>query len=191
MQIVLRSVAAVIVMVFSLGLASANAATVISPSGVTNVKVGSVLYDVAFVNGSCSSVFGGCNELSDFDFATQEASDAAMNVLRDILNAAAKFYPDFSPNGCTYYATCVVITPYANVEPQKQYFLASVITGRMNQAWSSGSYFSYVEASDTFETFARWTAVAPVPVPVPASGILLAAGLGGFAALSRRKARSA
>ena len=58
--------------------------------GATGVDVNGSLFDVSFVNGSCNSLYGGCNEVTDFVFTSQTMADAAgAALLSQVLNGAA------------------------------------------------------------------------------------------------------
>ncbi len=56
-----------------MGMAGTANAVVLNVSdgqflGATGVDVGGTLYDVTFVDGTCITLFDGCNEIADFDF---------------------------------------------------------------------------------------------------------------------------
>ena len=46
-------------------------------TGATGVDVGGTLYDVELLDGSCVSVFSGCDDVSDFAFQTEAEANAA------------------------------------------------------------------------------------------------------------------
>lgn len=52
-------------------------------TGANGVDVGGTLYDVRFVDGTCSSVFSGCDSDSDFTFATTADAFVASRALLD------------------------------------------------------------------------------------------------------------
>lgn len=52
-------------------------------TGATGVDVGGSFYDVTFLDGSCFSLFGGCDETTDFFFQTQSDAVAAAQALLD------------------------------------------------------------------------------------------------------------
>src|SRR4051794_29243093 len=67
--------------------APAAAATLVIDSttakvtGATRVIVNGTSYDVNFLDGTCSYVFGGCDSTSDFDFTSDAAAAAAGEAL--------------------------------------------------------------------------------------------------------------
>jgi hypothetical protein len=52
-------------------------------TGAKNVDVGGTLYDVNFVDGSCASIYNGCDEITDFDFQNPSDGAAAAQALLD------------------------------------------------------------------------------------------------------------
>lgn len=65
--------------------------------GATNVLVGGSLYDVSFRDGTCLSLFDGCNEASDFTFQSAIAADAASAALLVQIFGAGDIY-DTNPS---------------------------------------------------------------------------------------------
>ena len=67
--------------------ASANAASLIVSGGIlqgaTGVNVDGTLYDVAFRDGTCTALFSGCDEGSDFAFSTYDSAGLAGQALLD------------------------------------------------------------------------------------------------------------
>jgi hypothetical protein len=109
------------------GLApSVNAATLNVVDGIlvgaSNVDVAGDLYDVMFVDGSCATLFNGCDDPFDFDFTTHVSAELATQALFDqvFLDGGAGFF-DSNPHltaGCTgTTAECRVYVPY-RLEPQ-------------------------------------------------------------------------
>lgn len=89
--------------------------------GATGVTVGSNLYDVNFVDGTCASAFGAC-DAAHFLFAdSAEATLAGLALLNSVFLDSAQGLFDSIPvltNGCpgvftvSEGGTCVVLTPY-------------------------------------------------------------------------------
>src|SRR6476646_4971763 len=52
-------------------------------TGATSVDVNGTLYDVEFLDGSCITVFGGCDSVSDLAFNTDGDASAAAQALLD------------------------------------------------------------------------------------------------------------
>jgi hypothetical protein len=173
------------------GAPPAQAATV-TPSGVKNLEVvfagGSKLYDVAFGDGTCIALFDGCDANSDFPFPDADLR-VAMQALADVLNAGFTFGSGFRPAGCTASGNCAVLTPSFLIGPD---VVGSAIVGFISVNWTVTGFVLSLDDDTTSipnGTYATWTEVAPIPLP--ASGVLMVAGLAGLAALRRRARRAA
>ena len=75
-------------MVVAMAVSPASAATLIVDGagrliGAADVDVGGTLYDVEFADGSCTSLFDGCDSIDDFTFVTQAEATAAAQALLD------------------------------------------------------------------------------------------------------------
>lgn len=54
-------------------------------TGATDIDIDGTLYDVLFLDGSCASLYDGCDEVSDFNFTTEaEAVDASLALLEQV-----------------------------------------------------------------------------------------------------------
>lgn len=153
--------------------------------GAFDVDVGGDLYDVAFVDGTCTAVFTGCNAASDFAFQTAaDAADAAQALLDQVfLDGGLAF--DSNPaltDGCTAPGLCGAYTPFAtdgilvNVRSAANDFAE---VGDVVQAINP-----FVTADTSTFTAGVWAVWTPVPEPTTAS--LLAIGLAGLASRRRR-----
>lgn len=154
--------------------------------GASGVDVGGTLYDVEFVDGSCVSLFSGCDSNSDFQFTSYSAGLAASQALLDsvfVRVAAGDFdaFPSLT-RGCSYAVQCIVRTP-TNLNPFNSAFVEGAVAlnwwGTLTDPAPSGLEVSINEDTGAFDTFgmhawARWTRAAPVPVP----GTLALLGLG-------------
>ena len=83
-------------------------------TGAKNVDVGGTLYDVAFTDGTCDSLFSGCT-ISGFTFKTELAAKTAGQALLDqVFIDGSQGMFDTSPltNGCTDSLVCTAIIPY-------------------------------------------------------------------------------
>jgi hypothetical protein len=85
-------------------------------TGAKGVNVGGTLYDVTFEDGTCISIFSGCDAPSDFAFNTGAAATQAGNALLDqvFIDVAPHFF-DSQPektSGCTNAGVCRVFIPY-------------------------------------------------------------------------------
>jgi hypothetical protein len=90
-------------------------------TGATGVDVDGTLYDVQFVDGTCTGLFNGCNDASDFPFSTQAATNKAAQALMDqvFLNGPLgdfDTHPELT-QGCSDRNLCAVETPYNAFTP--------------------------------------------------------------------------
>lgn len=85
-------------------------------TGATNVSIGGDFYDVQFVDGSCNSLFNGCNA-SAFTFTTEATAMAASRALLDqvFVDGPAGNFDSVTNKiaGCTYAGRCIAIVPFA------------------------------------------------------------------------------
>lgn len=88
--------------------------------GAKNVLVDGTLYDVAFLDGTCFTLFNGCDDNSDFTFTTAADAELASQALLDLVfidqNGVNQEW-DSNPsltNGCPdpIVIFCLTITPY-------------------------------------------------------------------------------
>lgn len=83
--------------------------------GASGVVIKDKSYDVSFVDGSCNSLFGGCNK-SLFTFSSyQEANTAALALSTQVFidSPLGNFDSQANlTNGCQDPAYCAILTPY-------------------------------------------------------------------------------
>jgi hypothetical protein len=172
--------------------------------GATGVSVGGVSYDVSFLDGTCVSIFNGCDSASDFMFQTAEsallASSALMNsVFVDGPLGSFDTSPWLVPVTAGIFAFGEAYTPF-DVAPDGSFVR---ISSAFNDTFVDGSAFNgdrvfpaFDGSSSIFDTtgqpqfWAVWalspTSVSPSVVPVPASALLLLSALGALVAVGRR-----
>ncbi|KPF43210.1 hypothetical protein D621_19685 [beta proteobacterium AAP51] len=171
----------------------ANAATVITDAtglllGAKGVTVSGALYDVQFVDGTYSEVYGASSPL----FTTLSDGLAAMNaILYEVVQSPGPRDYEFQPewvNGCQFGSQlCRFVTPYFDETQGAVWF-------------SIGENYPWLKAADEVYTlpvvpqfgsgdwvWARWT-VASATVPEP-SGLSLALVALAAAMMARRRAK--
>lgn len=153
-------------------------------TGAIGVDVGGSLYDVSFVDGTCTSVFGVCDQ-SHFDFTNELVAYAAAQALQDqvwVDGPAGNFdsHPDLT-NGCTDVNECFAIIPYAFTYLYLNY--DATVAQNFNPLFPSDYLvggFSFAPGYDVQPmanvVFATFTP-SPVAVPLPPTILLFGAGL--------------
>ena len=143
--------------------------------GAFGVDVGGTLYDVEFVDGTCTDLFAGCDEAADFTFTTMTdaglASAALQNqVFLDAAEGAFDTVPELTA-GCASndFLTCRVTTPVARSfdfsgNPRTTVTVVSISNGtsELNDRAPSGHAELVTDGmGDTgggdFRVYARWS----------------------------------
>ena len=102
---------------FAIPTAPAIAATLIIDesgklTGATDVNVLGTVYDVVFLDGTCVSVFNGCDDPEDFAFSnSRDAGLAALALLDQVLVGPFDDSPALT-SGCTDPLRCSVWIPF-------------------------------------------------------------------------------
>jgi hypothetical protein len=160
--------------------------------GATGVVISGLgTYDVSFEDGSCASVFSGCDELSDFGFSSVDQTiSAGQALLEQVFVDSELGLFDSMPaliRGCEDENKCIALIP--NKLTESWVFSQNII----NSATESGDKVSFssnlgfeqsiIGRSNT--TFAVFTQV--MHVPTPASALLFGFALIALVSFKRKK----
>ncbi|MEH6405387.1 MAG: hypothetical protein V7750_18590 [Sneathiella sp.] len=170
--------------------------------GATGVNVGGTLYDVEFLDGTCASVFGGCDSLADFQFNTLAGANAASQALFDQVLLGAFDTDSEKTRGITNTYVGALVTPY---EFFTSFGQIKVNTSRAQNfsdpnnandyVLSGGSAIVYLFEDLTDQTaaaWAKWTIsgdTLPSAVPIPAALPLFGAGIAAMGFFGWRRKR--
>lgn len=197
----LKTVAAAFAVGAALATSPAQAATLLVDDsgillGATGLDIDGTFYDVSFQQGSCVSLFSGCDEATDFDFTTADGAVAAALALLESVFVNDPL-GDFDDDPALTFGISTtdmgsVYIPYERILGFT--YLGVIVT---NGGAGSVDSFGLVNPDPRSSTlnngevvFARFFLSAapppPAPVPVPAGGLLLLAGLAGLAVCRRR-----
>jgi hypothetical protein len=136
--------------------------------GATDVLVDGTLYDVNFVEGSCASVWTGCDEASDFVWQNKEVALLSVVALMEQVFTNSYDVDPSLTNGCSHSGICNIWGTYWN-----DYQNAAYRSRFMNYDVESSDaavvdgvqyYLSFDSSSWNTDVNARW-AVAEVPEP--------------------------
>ena len=162
--------------------------------GANGVSVGSTLYNVQFLDGTCAALYTGCDAVADFTFQDLTSVQAASQALLDqvLLNQVPLGNFDTEPhltNGCTDNTLCNIATPYG-LFPATQFtlqYIAQNTTHPLNDfIFSDFGNVTFDSSPVSIFTYAVWSP-APTSVPEPSTAVLLISGLLGLGGYEWRR----
>jgi hypothetical protein len=195
----LRILAGALAVSFSLSGAPALAATQIvdgggNLTGATGVLINGSVYTVDFVDGTCSSVFGGssaaCDSTSNLAFTNFTDAETAAQALLDQVfldTGLGQFDSNYTlTNGCATNSAqaCYAKIPYAAGLSANA--INSNTTDSVNLALTSTGNTS----TDNQFVYARFTLTGSVPEPSTWAMMLVGFGALGFAMRRQRSAKA-
>ena len=171
--------------------------------GASNVLVDGLYYDVEFVDGTCSDLFSGCDDLSDFTFNTSTSALAAANALLDqvLIDATAVHLFDSFPqatNGIEYssWGHVLVAFGFESSPPGQNSLLGYSATNNeleeLDEVFLAQLGYTGMQYQDTgtMSFAAEWAYSRWSVVPEPSTVLLVGFGLAGLAGQGRRRNRS-
>ena len=172
--------------------------------GASDVNVNGVLYDVAFMDGSCIDLFNGCDQNSDFTFSSPDndgilARLASTALLEQVFLDSSLGAFDSTPNltdGCTHSTTCNIFTPIITNGSVSGAGLTSIITSNRNlfdvpaildgrSILFDSTLPSNIRPDLDAAVYAVWS--PGTVVPIPGSLILFVSGFLGLIGVSKRR----
>nr|MBL8412069.1 VPLPA-CTERM sorting domain-containing protein [Dechloromonas sp.] len=165
-------------------------------AGARNSLVEGNFYDVSFVDGTCASVFSGCDSPSDFQFQDSFYASAATQALFN--HVLTGIYDSDPPRtvGCSFGLACLVTTPFS-VSPNSDSLLW-VIAMNGEDIRVADSIESSGNARRSLLDFtneiayvwAVWSPADRATVPEPASLGLVLGALAVLGAHARRQSQA-
>jgi hypothetical protein len=181
-----------------MGVAGTAGAAVLNVSGgqllgAHNVDVLGTLYDVTFLDGTCSDVFNGCDEQSDFIFSDQTTATAAGQALLDqvFIDTGLGSFDSF-PNltaGCPGGYVCDVYIPFVITSSGGHMDVYAENYSAANGSPDISNCCNNAGSTYPTDSVSVWGVFAPAVVPIPPAALLFATGLAGLGLMGWKRGR--
>ena len=158
-------------------------------TGATGVDVGGTLYDVEFLDGTCTSVFNGCDSNSDFAFGSLSETNLAGQALMDQVFLGIYDSQPHLTRGCEGHVDCAIWIPFNTTGV----FVDA--SGPTNGSSSDGLFIGNTDRLVDFSaasaivdsTWARFTVPVGAPVPELSTWTMMLLGFGAVGFWMRRR----
>lgn len=180
-----------------IAIKSAYAATLVVDGsgnllGANGVDVPGVgTFNVIFDNGTCISLFDGCNDAGDFAFSSQtDAETAALALLNSVFLDVAEGQFDSDPpltNGCSFLTVCDAVIPYGNTSSPPDSVLVIFTINGDGDTFTDDILSTSIDRSSDLSDHSNATWAVFSPVPIPAAVWLFGSGLIGLIGIAKRK----
>ncbi|MEO0487895.1 MAG: VPLPA-CTERM sorting domain-containing protein [Pseudomonadota bacterium] len=155
------------------------------------MDVGGTLYDVTFLDGTCTALFDGCDDASDFVFDEASALTAANALLDQVFIDGPLGSFDMDPEltaGCDN-VVCGVLIPYAIFSTSGVRAVRALNTSTSDSAGLTTISQSSNTSNSSAFNWASFSEANTAAVPLPAAGWAMFAAIGALTVI-RRRARS-
>lgn len=157
-------------------------------TGIDNLLVSGTQYNVAFQQGTCTALFGGCDANSDFTFTTQTNASAATDAILAAIAGTAFDTNNSLIAGCGDVAQCAIFVPYS-VSAGGLVSLEGAYNNNTSADGSlAGALYANAEAGNGAHLYALFsTTRLTAAVPEPATWAMMLIGFCGIGVASRRQ----
>ena len=163
-------------------------------TGATGVTVGGSTYDVSFVDGTCSGLFGGCdNAAADFTFTTEaDAQAAALALLGQVLidGIDGQFDTNYELTlGCALNnaSNCAVLIPFATNGVGATVAQALNSPAQDTNVINASPAVGFDTTGQPNYVYALFTASTAAAVPEPSAWAMMLLGFAGIGLALRRR----
>jgi len=148
--------------------------------GADGIQIGSALYNVRFVDGTCSAVFGSCTAAA-FDFQTlNDAFMAALALRQQVFTGIYDEQPSLTA-GCQSFGICQTNVPYSTTENYADVAFNVNAIPSLNDIEGvgiGGKFFTFDTTNASTENYAKFSLATSGAVPEPSTWAMMILGFG-------------